>query len=402
MVIRHTLQCTSCGSKIITRTQVGHKEKQEHSFLCPNCSVPISYVLDLDPKKGKSSFREPKNAKWVDSDSGAIKVLTFSDEIPVPTDLPEMFSPFIATYGYYQDHDKYRKDETLRQMFVHDHFGYAERCMVHFEHGNWGLFDKESPSPTNHVVTVRSRLIDLYNLLTAGFSRLTLNSRPKHDRVMQRLTYAKTSEPALFNELASQYLGSGKIQTLWKEIAGVRRSFVQNYDFLQPLLQIHYWREKHRNLGAVKLSDKKFDPLRQLFIDCFETLCRLMTLVIAVEAIIHHKALEIPTKKGKMRVEQFEQLPNAAKLEHIKKYPIQDLFVPVIDADFRNGIGHHSAHYEAERDEIILYDTKHPGKMKRAVGYTEFCDKLLSLFAAFELAAMYHQDLHIYVNGRFV
>ena len=32
--------------------------------------------------------------------------------------------------------------------------------------------------------------------------------------------------------------------------------------------------------------------------------------------------------------------------------------------------------------------------------YTEFCEKVLDLFAAFELAAMYHHDLHIHVERR--
>jgi hypothetical protein len=36
------------------------------------------------------------------------------------------------------------------------------------------------------------------------------------------------------------------------------------------------------------------------------------------------------------------------------------------------------------------------------VGYTEFCEKVLDLFAAFELAAMYHHDVHINLGGRFV
>jgi hypothetical protein len=35
------------------------------------------------------------------------------------------------------------------------------------------------------------------------------------------------------------------------------------------------------------------------------------------------------------------------------------------------------------------------------MGYTEFCEKVLDLFAAFELAATYHHDLHIYAGGRF-
>ena len=103
-----------------------------------------------------------------------------------------------------------------------------------------------------------------------------------------------------------------------------------------------------------------------------------------------------------MSLDQFEQLANAGKRDHIAKYPIKDLFLTVIDTDFRNGIGHHSAHYERDADCIVLYDTKDAGTVSRVVGYTEFCDKVLTLFAAFELGAIYHHDIHIMLDGLFV
>src|SRR5215472_2791953 len=190
MIDRNVAECVSCESKIVTRTQIGHKDRQEHSFPCPTCGVTISFTIDLDQDKGELKYRDPKNAKWVDSEEGAVKVLTFSDEIPVPVDMPDMFSPHIATWFRYEDHDTYRHDESLRQLFVRQTFEYAERCRVHFERGNWDLFDKESPSQHGGPVTIRSRLIDLYNFYTAGFSKFTLTPRGRYDRIFQRLTYA--------------------------------------------------------------------------------------------------------------------------------------------------------------------------------------------------------------------
>ena len=118
MIVRYVAECVSCESRIITRTQIGHKDRQEHSFPCSTCGVSISYAIDLDQENGKWKYRDPKNAKWVDSEDGAVKVLTFSDEIAVPVDIPDIVSPHIATWFRYQDHDTYRHDETLRQMFA--------------------------------------------------------------------------------------------------------------------------------------------------------------------------------------------------------------------------------------------------------------------------------------------
>ncbi len=401
MTVRAVVKCVSCESKIITRTQIGHKERQEHSFPCPTCGISISFALDLDQKKGKWKFRDPKNAKWVDSEDGAVKTLTFSDEIPIPADMPDFISPHIATWGRYE-HDSYRHDETLRQVFVRRDFEYLERCRVHFERGNWELFDKESPSQQDGAVTPRRRLVDLYNAYSAGFSKFTLTSQGNRNRILQRIEYAKTCSSDLVNDLAMHYLDSGRIVSLWKEIFSVRRCFVNSYQFVQPLLQVHYWREEYKGNADVTLSDKRFNELRQLYIDAFEALCRLLVLAIGFEIVIHHRRLEVPAKRASMPLDQFEQLPNAGKRDHIAKYPIEDLFMPIIDTDFRNGIGHNAAHYEHEADCIVLYNTKDAGQVKRVVTYTEFCEKVLALFAAFELAAMYHHTIHIQLGGRFV
>lgn len=82
------------------------------------------------------------------------------------------------------------------------------------------------------------------------------------------------------------------------------------------------------------------------------------------EVVIHHRKLEIPTRKGSMTLEQFEQMPNAARRDHIARFPIEELFMAVLDTDFRN-IGHHAAHYEQEHDDIIIFGTRDAGTVNR-------------------------------------
>lgn len=397
MTVRRPVVCVSCESKIITRTQIGHKDMQRHSFPCPTCGVVITFVMDLDQKNVGYKFRDPENGRWADNEDGAIKTLTFSDELVVPAGMPDNLSPFIATWGRY-DVDEFRDDEALRQDFVRQLFGYAERCRTHFERGNWALFDKESP-PTEDAPTAKSRLTSLYLFYTAAFMKFTRPTDADRRRIRQRLIYAKSVEPARFDELARHYLESGRIASLWREIFSVRSSFVGCYNFIQPLIMVRYWKEEYEE--AVTLTDKRFNELRQLYIDCFETLFRLLVLAMGYEMVIQHGRLEIPTKKGSMALEDFERMANAAKRDHVSKMAVGDLFLPVLDTDFRNGIGHHSAHYEQEPDTVVVFDSKDPGTVSCVVGYTEFCEKVLDLFAAFELAARFHHDLHIHLDGRF-
>jgi hypothetical protein len=218
---------------------------------------------------------------------------------------------------------------------------------------------------------------------------------------MQRLALAQTISPTLFSKLAHEFLSSGRILKLWNEIAAIRRSFIKNYKGIQPLYQVYYWEKELQKLDAFRLSDKEFDAFRQLYIDCFETTCRLMVIAIGIEMIILYKSLEVPTRKGAMTLDDFEALPNAGKREHIKKCPIGGLFTSVIDTELRNGLGHNSAHFEKDTDQVILYDSKSSASVSRKLGYTEFCDCVVKLFAAFELAVMYHNGLHLRLKGRF-
>jgi hypothetical protein len=195
-------------------------------------------------------------------------------------------------------------------------------------------------------------------------------------------------------------LSTGDLQKLWHEIGSVRRQFINVYPNIQSLLQMRYWKSELQDLAKFKISDKKFNELRQLYIDCFETLFRLLVIGVGIEATIHHRELRIPTRKAKMTLEDFAKLPNGAKIDHIKNYPVSDMFLPVLDIDFRNSIGHHSAHYEADSDTVVVYESK-GSKINKVINYTDFCNKVLDLFAAFELAVMYHNALHLHVDGRF-
>jgi hypothetical protein len=68
----------------------------------------------------------------------------------IPADLEDPWSPFILTVWNFKDLDVYRHDETLRNLFVKRGWAPCERQMVHFENGNFDLFDKEAgPSETS-------------------------------------------------------------------------------------------------------------------------------------------------------------------------------------------------------------------------------------------------------------
>jgi DNA-directed RNA polymerase subunit RPC12/RpoP len=397
MINRRALVCISCGTKVITRTAIGHGDKQEHKFSCPKCGVEISYTLFIDQKNVDFSYSEPNNGKWVEDEEEASQVLSFDAESPVPADLPDWISPFTATIFYLKDIKAYSRDEMLRRVWLKKHWPVIKRMIVHFERGNDVLFDKDAKL-IGHVPassTRKGRLDLLGTLQMQAFNWFTDNTRGQFSRITQRIALAKSISGRLYAQLAKEYLTSGRISLLWTQINSIRDGFATLYPFFSPLIKMRYWHEHFQDLSQFKLAEKKYDEMKQLYIDCYETLCRLLVIGIGGESIIHHGNLAIPTSKGTMTIEDFESMPNGKKPDILKKYPIADLFIDVMDSKLRNGIGHHSANYDIETDTVIYYEIKGSNKTERQLSYTEFCDRIIKLFSAIELAIIYFHELYL-------
>lgn len=302
MINRRALVCASCSAKTVTRTAIGHGDRQEHEFACPGCGVTISFVLHIDQEAIDFSYSEPQNAKWCDSVDGAKATLSFDAERVVPSDLPPFISPYIATFHKLSDPGQYAADEVLRQQWRDLFWPRVKRALVHFENDNDTLFDNEV-APLELPVdrsTKGGRLTLLNRLQDGGFSRFAMVSRGQRGRIRQRLALAESISESLVDQLTESYATSGRIDSLWREIRDVRDAFLKQYDALSPLVQLRYWRTPPQDHSEVILSTKRFDPLRQLHIDTFETVCRLLVMGIGLELIIRHKALTMPTRKGEV------------------------------------------------------------------------------------------------------
>ena len=322
MINRRTLRCRGCQSKIVTRTQIGLGDRQDHSFACGKCGVVISFTLDLDQERVAFSYRQPRNADWVDDEDGAIGTVSLSQEIPVPKEGDRGFvpntelrlSPFVATSRNVENWDEYRASEGLRAVFVR-RFDEIERSITHYERGNWSLFDATMP-PDGENVSATSRLKTLYGVIQGGLRLFTRTPRARHDRIFQRLHFAASREPRLIKELGELLVASGRMKKLWKEIGDNRRMFIAEYKGLQPLVQMRYWREELRTPAAFLVSVKRFESLRQLYLNMYETLCRLLVVGMMVETVISSASLEIPLAKRSVSMDQFEALANGMKIGH--------------------------------------------------------------------------------------
>ena len=382
---------------------MGHFGDQNHEFSCPKCEVKISFKL-VKNKPGKfppASFRKLSNAKWAKNENGAIKTLTFDPQSVTPADGEMIFSPWMTEFHKMPlpAHDAYGLEETLRRSWSEKQWPWIKNLLVHFNSRNVVLFDKEAKldKTSPEASSWASRLGLLYVLLEHAFDRFTLNSNTAIARVRQRIALARSISPENFDQLTTDFVKSSRMKRLSDELNNIRTLLLNYYSAIAPVLKMHiYWKESEdKDPKKFKVPDKRFDDLKHLYIDCFETLCRLMVIAVGIETIIHDRSLAISTRKGTMDLWEFEAMQNGNKHTILQQYPISDLFVPVIDSKLRNGIGHHSAFYDAKTDTIVYYSHGKKDLEETRMTYTEFVYKVLQLYSVLELAAYYFHPFHI-------
>lgn len=210
-------------------------------------------------------------------------------------------------------------------------------------------------------------------------------------RINQRIALATSISPTLTNHLASDFHESGRIKEIWRQLQHFHDSLVDCYPYLRPLLQPKIYWKQEENLVNYVVCDKRFSPLKNLYIESFETFCRLSVIAIAIEEIIFFQKLEIPTKKSSLDLWSYEKLANAKKRDHLKNFPIADMFVPFMDTLLRNGIGHNSANYDSSKDEVVCIQQSGTSLTEYRMPYTIFCDKVLEL-----ASVLFHSEEYFY------
>ena len=169
----------------------------------------------------------------------------------------------------------------------------------------------------------------------------------------------------------------------------IRKQWSKHYLSLSPIYLSFYWDDKKYSLKDYTIAEKRFDELRSFYVDCFETFCHISVIAGAIEGIIHNKALGVPIPSRFVSLDEFDVTENGRKPDFLKPLKIADLFVPYIDNKLRNGIGHHSAHYDVKSDSIKYRTENKNGIQDFAISYVKFCTKLVHLFRQLHFVSQY-------------
>lgn len=302
MINRRTLRCVSCGTRITTRTGIGHASIQIHKFPCPNCKIEIGFSLRIDQKAPNFSYEMLTNAAWEDAGGDSETTMLFYPELMIPRDLAPLMSPFVVTVHNLKHIKEYQAEEAIRRISKDELWPALLRAYVHFENGNLELMKKECQLVTKSMPELQNQeeRAGWVAAVTRHFFDRFVAYPHRSVKIEKSVAAAAKNAEKELRGLATEYVKSGRMATLWKELKSVRVQFLAMYESLQPLLMVRrYWKDHLQDVyDDYLLSNKNFDDLRSLYVDTVETAFKLLVTGLAVELIAKTGKPVITTRDG--------------------------------------------------------------------------------------------------------
>lgn len=391
MINRTSLRCSTCGTAATTRTAIGHGSYQEFAFPCPGCGIEIRFGMTLDQEQVSFEYTKIQNATWIDDEKPDDPVFTFDGENLVPLGTSPI-SPFVATAFLSMDPEQFMQHQAIRFSAQKECWPKLERLHTHYLRQQWAFFREELRSLGYSKVNCTTNPRRCEALIHATQSYGKFYSDPNSqgaEWIRSRLAEAEGRSARATTAVVEYFRVRDEHKLLNEEIHNLRKQWTVFIPLLLPLFHVYYWDPQKHSLDRYTIAQKRFAELKPFYVDCFETSCRLSSVAASIEGALALSEAAVPTRRGRMSIEEFQYLPNAAKIDLLKRLPVADLFVPFLDPSLRNGIGHNAARYIVANDSIE-YVTQSPNGLKKgAVSYIRFCEKVLRAYGQLEVIAVY-------------
>ena len=288
----------------------------------------------------------------------------------------------------------------MRRSVIEHFWPQIDKLILHFRREQWDLFDKqhnELLKKNEKFTSITQRKIALYQALENYCKLFRPADVSPYKLIDDRINLAIGTSSSAIDDLAKYYAAKNKSIEIDNQIQDIRRRWVKIYYAVEPIYIAIYWNPEQYKLADYTLAQKRFDELKSIYIDCFETFCRISVIAAGIEGIIATKTASVPKAKGTLTLEQFDTMSNGSKSDILRKLAIADLFVPFIDHRLRNGIGHHAAHYDVIRDKIDFTIENRKGIQVFEISYIAFCDKVVNIYRQLELVSLYSNWLQVFI-----
>lgn len=331
-----------------------------------------------------------RNATPCEEEPG-LPVRSFSDTLLNPAPEQDTISPFLSTAFLPKNRDQFNLHQRIREAAATKHWSSVRNLLTHADRKQWDLFDKQweqlelEGKNDSEAARIRAafRAIEVWEKVYAP------GTDGDKETVQKRIALGRATSRPLMQELAELFRSKGKDESLYRELIAIRDRWAKLYVCLSPIYMRFYWDDSKHKLDLYSITEKRFDDLKVLYVESFETFCRISVIAAGIEGIIYKGKVGIPLAKRVMDLSEFDTTPNGNKSAMLKQLRIADLFVPFIDNKLRNGIGHHSAHYDVATDSIRYRVENQNGIQDLNISYTLFCEKVVLLYRQLHVVSLY-------------
>jgi hypothetical protein len=346
----------------------------------------IASLKDMNPLE----FVNIVNASPCDEEPD-LPVRTFSERLLNPAPEQDIVSPFLSTAFLPKNRQRFMLHQRIREVAATKHWKSVHNLLTHFERKQWPLFDRqwEQLEIGGRIDSENDRIRAAFRAIEEWEKVFAPGTDGAKERVKQRLALGRATSHPLMKDLIDHFKAKGKDESMYRELVEIRDRWAKHYLYLSPVYLRFYWDDEKHSLKDYAVTEKKFEELKLLYVEVFETFCRISVIAAGIEGIIHKRQVGIPLAKRVMNLDEFDATANGTKREILKQLIIADLFVPFIDNKLRNGIGHNSAHYEVANDLIRYRVENDKGIQNLTISYTEFCETLVTLFRQLHVVSIY-------------
>lgn len=373
----------------MTRTAIGHAHYQEFAFACPKCRIELRFGMALDQENPEVKYTLLKNGTWRDDLHDTPLERKFDTETLISINPDEPMMPFLQAPFLAKDVGAAMQRQGERYHALTIFWPELEKFAVHQQNRNRPLLAKVAAGLgyDEPVKNDKEALMTMLHAFDAYGSILSCDEGAARKRIANLLGDLRVA-PRGKTELIAFYEAEYRWVQLWNQLMSLRRVWAtQVGPIVLPVYRSLDWDPAKATLAQYTLSQKRFEELRPCFVDAFETLGRLAVLAAGIECVVKHGKLAIPLAKREMPLAEFEGMANGAKPTVLEKLEIGSLFISFLDAKLRNGIGHHSAYYRAELDDIYYQNQSGTTIERFSINYVQFCEKLIRLYAQVEACA---------------
>jgi len=368
----YTLSCPGCGQSFNVRLGIGASKMTRFYVPCANCRLPI---------RGRSQGQDLETHR-VDFEAELLPTEGSLDAAFVTVD-PNVPSRYDATergqFGTFSNMTLLHLvgDERAEALFgalsrasqaADDLWPKVRRVYEYYLVEDWKHFDRAGRAASNDwrtvstthgratmahqaVGVVAGMITDDIDVASAIYLRRILS---KHTAALNQPSYVTSSRIDL---------ASGLLPGLQRSVFDVMDRFIGHLDAWQMgVLRRVMPPDRLPLLDELTLFRDEFDVLRDLYQQGFETVCKTLRFAVAAQNTVkrhdpHDFGPDVPEgaqrKANPRSLNEYDKLPNAARLAHVRQIPGLEPFAALLNNRTRNAIGHASARHDLRTGRII-------------------------------------------------